>query len=78
MHRRKLRAAAVIKTNQGAGAWSGALARRISGRPLVVRCGYLWSSLHERTGSPAWKRGLVRALEGGAMRAADRVVVSTE
>jgi hypothetical protein len=43
IHRRALRTATVFKTNQINGGWSAALARRLFGRKLVVRCGFLWS-----------------------------------
>lgn len=77
IHRRALRGARVLKTNQAAGAWAAVLAKWWYGIPLIVRCGYPWSYFHARESSRPWRRGAVRTLERLAVRAADRVVVTS-
>ena len=76
LHRRALRGVRVIKTNQLNGAWTGAIAKRVLGAKLIVRCGYVWSVLCES--EPAWKRAVMRRLERFACRAADRLIVATD
>jgi len=78
VHRRELRAAGVLKTNQASGAWTAVLAKWLHGRPLIVRCGYPWSFNYERESRSPARRFVVRALERLAVRAADRVVVTSE
>jgi glycosyltransferase involved in cell wall biosynthesis len=77
LYRRDVRAAAVLKTNQASGAWTAILAKWLTRRPLVVRCGYAWSFNRDREGGAAWRRALIRLLERLAVRAADLVVVTT-
>jgi glycosyltransferase involved in cell wall biosynthesis len=77
VYRRDIRRAAVLKTNQASGAWTAVLASRLFGKPLVVRCGYPWSFNYARESPRAWRRLLVLLLERLAVRAADRVIVTT-
>ncbi len=78
LHLRELRAARVLKTNQASGAWAAVLAKWLSGRPLIVRCGFPWSFNYGQESPRAWRRGLVVLLERLAVRAADRVIVTAE
>lgn len=78
VYRRQLRAAAVLKTNQASGAWTAVLAKCLHGTPLVVRCGFPWSFNYERESPSALRRLTVRLLERLAVRAADRVVVTSQ
>jgi glycosyltransferase involved in cell wall biosynthesis len=78
LYRRELAAAAVLKTNQASGAWTAVLAKWLTGRPLVVRCGYVWSVNHARESGSAWRSQLVFWLERLAVRAADLVMVTSE
>lgn len=75
---RHIRAAAILKTNQASGAWTAVLAKWLHGRPLVVRCGFPWSLNYERESPSRVRRLAVRWLERLAVRAADRVVVTSE
>jgi glycosyltransferase involved in cell wall biosynthesis len=77
IYRREIRAAAVLKTNQASGAWTAVIAKRLFGKPLIVRCGYPWSFSDARESRRGWRRLLVRRLERLAVRAADRVVVTS-
>ena len=76
VHRRALAGATVLKTNQLAGAWTGALAKRITGKPLIVRAGYAWSANRAREVSPSRHR-LITQLERFAVHAADRVIATS-
>ena len=78
VYRRELRGAGVLKTNQASGAWTAVLAKWLHGTPLIVRCGYPWSFNYERESRSPARRVVVRALERLAVRAADRVVVTSE
>lgn len=78
VYRREIRAAGVLKTNQISGAWAAVLAKWLHGVPLVVRAGYPWSFNYERESRSAARRFAVRVLERLAVRAADRVVVTSE
>jgi glycosyltransferase involved in cell wall biosynthesis len=77
LYRRELGEAAVLKTNQASGAWTAVLAKRLTGRPLLVRCGYVWSVNHARESRSRWRSRLVFRLERAALRAADRVAVTS-
>jgi glycosyltransferase involved in cell wall biosynthesis len=77
VHRREIRAASVLKTNQASGAWTAVLAKWLFGKRLVVRCGYPWSFNYASESRSRWRPYVVRALERLAVRAADRVVVTS-
>jgi len=77
LYRREIRAASVLKTNQASGAWTAVLAKWLFGKPLIVRCGYPWSFNYARESPSHWRPYVVRALERLAVRAADRVTVTS-
>ena len=77
-HAHAMRRATIVKTNQLNGAWTAVLAKWWFHKPLVVRCGYLWSVNFERVERSAWKRWLVRWMERMICRLADRIIVATE
>ncbi|MES1255638.1 MAG: glycosyltransferase family 4 protein, partial [Acidobacteriota bacterium] len=58
------------------GAWTAVIAKAAFGTPLVVRCGFLWADFVARLTSSRLRRWVARALEGLAVRSADRVVVA--
>ncbi len=78
LHRHVLKRATVLRTHQMNGAWCGAIAKRLFGVPLVVRCGYLWSVNFARMGIKRWQLPIVERLERVVLRVADRIVVATE
>lgn len=78
VHRRYLRAASVFRTNQINGAWSAVVARRLFGRPLIVRCGFLWADNVARATANPLRRLVTRWLEGRTFRAADQIVVASD
>jgi glycosyltransferase involved in cell wall biosynthesis len=77
LHYRVLRQATVFKTNQLNGAWCAVIAKRLLGRKLVVRCGYVWSLHFAREVRGRGRYAVVRVLEWLALRSADAVVVAT-
>jgi glycosyltransferase involved in cell wall biosynthesis len=79
LHGSTLRAEGVIKTNQTFGGELALQTARAFGRPLVARCGYMWSLNAGREHgehSPAAMEA--RRVEELVFRAADKVVVTTE
>ncbi|MBI3021867.1 MAG: glycosyltransferase family 4 protein [Candidatus Omnitrophica bacterium] len=78
LHHRALRRATIFKTNQLNGAWCAAIAKRLFGKRLVVRCGFVWSDFYARETPSAWKRRLARTVERWTLRSADRIVVASE
>lgn len=69
----------LVKTNQTPGADLALAAARRAGKPLIARCGYLWSDSAVRKqgeASPAACRAF--QVEDDVFPAADRVVVTTE
>ena len=78
LHRKSLGSGSVFKANQINGAWCGMIAKALFRKPLIVRCGFLWSDSVARQTSSQWRRLLARGLERLAFRAADRVGVADE
>jgi|TARA_B100000315_G_scaffold256889_1_gene304038 glycosyltransferase involved in cell wall biosynthesis len=76
LHRKTLRRAVVFKTNQINGAWCGVVAKTLFRKPLVVRCGFLWSDFMIRLTTSWWRRVLARRLERVIFRAADAIIVA--
>ena len=76
LHRRTLAKADVIKTNQMAGADVALRVARKLDKPLVARCGYMWSEFVRRTGDEA-RAAEVGRLETQIFSEAARIVVTT-
>lgn len=47
----------IIRTKQFWGAWSGWIIKILTGAPLVIRCGYIWSKSFEIERSGEWRCG---------------------
>ncbi len=79
IHSRALEDCHVIKTNQSNGAEFALDAARTFKKPLVARCGYMWSLNWEREfgddSSEAWR---ARSVEEEVFSSADKVVVTTD
>jgi len=67
----------VFKTNQIDGGLTAVLAKRIYGKPLIVRCGYLWSEHAGARDGARWKQVVAKGVEAIAFREADQIIVST-
>ncbi len=78
LHGHVLHAADIIKTNQTYGGELALWAARLFRKPLIARCGYMWSfnaALENGDNSPAAAEA--RRVEAKVFSAADRVVVTT-
>ena len=78
LHPRAMRRADIIKTNQTDGAEWALKAARLYNKPLLARCGYMWSEFMARDygpDSPQHRRAL--AVEQEVFSGAARVVVTT-
>lgn len=78
LHYRTLRRAAVLKTNQLSGAWTAVIAKWLTGRPLVVRCGFVRSRNARLRGVRGLRLRLIAAVERLSVRSADLLFVATE
>ncbi len=78
LYRREFSEAAIFKTNQLHGAWTGVVAKVLFRRKLVVRGGFLWSLNRVREQRGAFGNWLARLLERLVLRVADRAIVTTE
>jgi len=76
LHAGALRRADVIKTNQTKGAEAALRAAKFWGKPLIARCGYMWSELAGFSGRRT-EAEQARKIEGMVFPAARRVVVTT-
>ena len=76
LHHRQLRQADLFKTNQTSGAGAALWASRVWRKPLIARCGYMWSDLAARSGREKEARR-ARRVETKVFPRADRVVVTT-
>ena len=79
LHSEILQNGSVIKTNQTCGADTALAAARMFQKPLVARCGYLWSLNAAREhGYHSPQASEARRVEELVFNEADRVVVTTE
>lgn len=68
----------LVKTNQINGGELAARAARLYRRPLIARCGYMWSEFVEREhGADSSEARRAREIEARVFRAGARVVVTT-
>ncbi|MGK7344543.1 MAG: glycosyltransferase family 4 protein [Candidatus Nitrospinota bacterium M3_3B_026] len=78
LHAGWLRKTDVIKTNQTNGARAAMLAARVWRKPLIARCGYMWSEFAGKIhGEKSKEAAAALAVESKIFTAADRVVVTT-
>jgi glycosyltransferase involved in cell wall biosynthesis len=79
IHGKALADCDVIKTNQTNGAQFALQAAQTFGKPLVARCGYMWSFNWQREfGYDSPEATHARDIEETVFRAAEKVVVTTE
>ncbi len=78
LHAGKLRDCHVIKTNQTNGADIALRSARFIGKPMVARCGYMWSDFAARQyGNESREAGIARKIEQRVFTSADRIIVTT-
>ena len=69
----------IVKTNQIAGADSALRAARLLRKPLIARCGYMWSEFAgNRDGPDAEETKRAQKTDGLVFSGAQRIVVTTE
>ncbi|MEW6406228.1 MAG: hypothetical protein AB1649_30955, partial [Chloroflexota bacterium] len=76
LHAGALRGAHVYKTNQTNGADVALRATSIWRKPLIARCGYMWSEFAQRHGDPG-QVDLARKIEKQVFENAHRIFVTT-
>ncbi len=78
LHRKELRQASVIKTNQTPGADIALAAGRLWKKPFLARCGYMWSkNLILTHGPDSRQANEALAIEKAVFNGADRIAVTT-
>jgi glycosyltransferase involved in cell wall biosynthesis len=79
LHPRALGRAQLYKTNQIPGGPAALASSRLYGKPLIARCGYMWSEfMGRRHGPNAHATFRSQAMEWQMFGGADRVVVTTD
>lgn len=79
LHAATLARADVIKTNQMKGAEFAALAARVWNKPLIARCGYLWSDFARRESGPGSEQeAWALRVEKQAFHTARAIIVTTD
>ena len=78
IHYKSLKRCSLFKTNQISGSWTGLIAKTIFRKPLIVRCGFIWSRNVARQNSSVLRTQAALILEGFVLRRADLIFVATE
>jgi len=72
---RSLKNVDVIKTTQHRGSWTALLLKWVLRKPMLARCGYVWSLFEERGGASRSRMRMIKILEGFVLRRADAIAV---
>jgi glycosyltransferase involved in cell wall biosynthesis len=72
---RALKSVDVIKTNQFFGSWTGLILKWVHRKPLLARCGYVWSLNVRRSGAGAVRNWMTRRVERFVLKRADAIAV---
>lgn len=78
LQKRFLQECDIFKTNQLDGSWAAVLAKKVHAKPLIVRCGYIWSLFSKEARKKFKLDFLSRAVEKYAYRECDYGVVASE
>jgi glycosyltransferase involved in cell wall biosynthesis len=78
IHRKALKQCDVLKTHQNQGAITGVIAKLITGKPLIARCGYLKSEFAKLENEKLSTRAKIWLEEALSFHCADVVCVSSE
>ncbi|VAX19851.1 hypothetical protein MNBD_NITROSPINAE04-1065 [hydrothermal vent metagenome] len=76
-NRHALTSASVYKTNQIFGAMAAVQAKRMFRKPLIVRCGYIWTVNSEKEGDRGYSLAKKKRIERRCFMEADICVVTT-
>lgn len=75
---RSLKNVDVIKTTQHRGSWTALLLKWVLRKPMLARCGYVWSLFEKRAGASPARNKLIEFLEGFVLRRSDAIAVPDE
>lgn len=75
-YRRELKKVDILKTNQISGSWTAWLTKFLFRKRLVVRCGYQWRSVLEKSKAKKWKIWLVSLIENFIYKKADTIILT--
>ena len=76
-HRRAIASADILRTDQGTGAWTALVAKLLFSKPLLFRCGYVWS-LNTKLRGEHLKSWIARIVEHLLLRFADAIMVTSQ
>jgi glycosyltransferase involved in cell wall biosynthesis len=74
---KKLDEVDILKTNQLKGSWVALIAKFLTNKKLIVRCGYEWLKVMEIEKKPWWKLQIAFFLEKLAYKNADKILVTS-
>lgn len=77
IHYKSMKRCALFKTNQISGSWTGLIAKTIFRKPLIVRCGHIWSRQVIMGGASVQRTRIILMLEGFVLRRSDLLLVAT-
>lgn len=72
---RSFKSTDVIKTNQFNGAWTGLILKWVIRKPLIARCGYIWSLNVRRSGAGRGRNWATKFAERFVLKRADAIAV---
>lgn len=65
----------VVKTNQFTGSWTGLILKWVLRKPLIARCGYIWSLNVRRAGAGRTRIWATNLLEGFVLKRSNAIAV---
>ena len=65
----------VVKTNQFTGSWTGLILKWVLRKPLIARCGYIWSLNVRRAGAGRTRIWATNLLEGFVLKHSNAIAV---
>ena len=65
----------VVKTNQFTGSWTGLILKWVLRKPLIARCGYIWSLNVRRAGAGRTRMWVTNLLEGFVLKHSNAIAV---
>lgn len=78
IHRKILKDADILKTNQMWGSWSAVLTKLIYRKKLVVRTGYMLSINFMKSNPKSWAKWLMKSIERVAYKLADAIITTSQ
>ncbi|MHA1440153.1 MAG: glycosyltransferase family 4 protein [Promethearchaeota archaeon] len=78
LYRKELKEIDFLKTNQMNGAIAAVLTKWFYKKKLIVRCGYEWLNLLEKSKSNIWKKVIACIIEKIVYQSADKIILTSE